>query len=87
MNVSGAAVLASSAHKPAAVRFLAFLVSAAGQRIIAQSDSFEYPLHAGVAPHPGLPPLSDFHPDKADTLARLGDGSVALGLLQQAQLG
>jgi iron(III) transport system substrate-binding protein len=87
LDVSGAAVLASSTHKSAAQKFLAFLVSAQGQRIIASGDSFEYPLRPGVAAHAGLPPLSSLHPDQADTVARLGDGSLALTLLQQAQLG
>lgn len=87
MDVSGAGVLASSTHRAAAQKFLAFLVSAAGQRIIAQSDSFEYPLRPGVAANSQLPPLSSLHPDPADTIAKLGDGSTALQLLQQAQLG
>jgi iron(III) transport system substrate-binding protein len=87
LDVSGAAVLASSTHKTAAQKFLAFLVSAQGQRIIASGDSYEYPLRSGVAAHAGLPPLSSLHPDQADTIARLGDGSLALTLLQQAQLG
>jgi iron(III) transport system substrate-binding protein len=87
LDVSGAGILASSTHQTAAQQFLAFLVSAAGQRIIAQSDSFEYPLRPGVAANPELPPLSSLHPDPADTIAKLGDGSTALQLLQQAQLG
>jgi iron(III) transport system substrate-binding protein len=87
LDVSGAGILASSAHQASAQKFLAFLVSAAGQRIIAQSDSFEYPLRPGVAANPELPPLSSLHPDPADTIAELGDGSTALQLLQQAQLG
>jgi iron(III) transport system substrate-binding protein len=87
LDVSGAGILASSTHQASAQKFLAFLVSAAGQRIIAQSDSFEYPLRPGVTASPGLPPLSSLHPDPADTIARLGDGSTALQLLQQAQLG
>ena len=87
LDVSGAGILASSTHKAAAQKFLAFLVSAAGQRIIAQTDSFEYPIRPGVAANPQLPPLSSLHPDPADTVARLGDGSLALALLQQAQLG
>jgi iron(III) transport system substrate-binding protein len=87
LNVSGAGILASSTHKASAQKFLAFLVSAAGQRIIAQTDSFEYPIRPGVAANPQLPPLSSLHPDPADTIARLGDGSTALALLQQAQLG
>jgi iron(III) transport system substrate-binding protein len=86
-NVSGAAIIASGKHQAEAQKFLAFLVSAAGQRIIAQTDSFEYPLRPGIAPHPGLPPISAMHTDQADTIARLGDGSTALSLLQQAQLG
>lgn len=87
LNVSGAGILASSTHQAAAQKFLAFLVSVAGQRIIAQSDSFEYPLRPGVDANPALPPLSSLHPDPADTIAKLGDGSTALQLLQQAQLG
>jgi iron(III) transport system substrate-binding protein len=87
LDVSGAGILESSTHQASAQKFLAFLVSAAGQRIIAQSDSFEYPLRPGVAANPGLPPLSSLHPDPADTIAKLGDGSTALQLLQQAQLG
>jgi len=87
LDVSGAGVLASSTHQAAAQKFLAFLVSDAGQRIIAQTDSYEYPLRPGVAANPALPPLSSLHPDTADTIAKLGDGSTALQLLQQAQLG
>ncbi len=87
VDVSGAGVLASSTHRAAAQKFLAFLASAAGQRIIAQSDSFEYPLRPGVAAAPGLTPLAQLRPDTSDSLANLGDGSGALSLLQQAQLG
>jgi iron(III) transport system substrate-binding protein len=86
-DVSGAAILASSKHMDAAQEFLAFMVSAKGQAIIAHSISFEYPLRPGVAANPQLIPLADLHPDPADTVATLGDGSLALSLLQQAQLG
>jgi iron(III) transport system substrate-binding protein len=87
LDVSGAGILASSTRQAPAQKFLAFLVSEAGQRIIAQTDSYEYPLRPGVAANPALPPLSSLHPDLADTIAKLGDGSTALQLLQQAQLG
>lgn len=87
LDVSGAGVLASSPHQDAARKFLAFLVSAQGQRIIARSDSYEYPLRPGIAANPALTPLSKLRPDPADTVATLGDGSGALALLQQAQLG
>ena len=87
LDVSGAGVLASSAHQAAAQKFLAFLVSAAAQKIIATTDSYEYPIRPGAAANAALPPLTSLHPDPADTIARLGDGSTALRLLQQAQLG
>jgi iron(III) transport system substrate-binding protein len=87
LDISGAAALASAPHKSAAQKFLAFLVSPQGQRIIATSDSYEYPLRPGIPPHTGLPPFASLHPDPADTISVLGDGALALSLLQQAQLG
>ncbi len=85
VDVSGAAVLASSSHKAAAERFLAFLVSAQGQRVLAASDSFEYPLRPGVAPHAGLRPLSSFQPNSL-TPAELGDGREPLEMEQRLGL-
>jgi len=85
LDVSGAAVLASSAHKTTAQRFLAFLVSTAGQQVIAHSHSYEYPLRPGVAAAPALPPLSQFKPVSL-TPADLGDGSAALALEQKLGL-
>jgi iron(III) transport system substrate-binding protein len=86
VDVSGAGILASSAHKAAAQKFLAFLVSPQGQQIIAQSDSYEYPLHPGIPAASLLTPFSQLHP-VPDTIADLGDGLAPLNLLQQAQLG
>ncbi len=57
-NVSGAAVLASTGNRKDAERFVEFLVSPAGQRIIANGDDFEYPTRPGVAPNPALPSLA-----------------------------
>jgi iron(III) transport system substrate-binding protein len=85
LDVSGAAVLASSRHKTAAQRFLAFLVSRSGQETIAHSHSYEYPLRPGVAPAAGLPPLAALHPNSL-TPAELGDGSAALALEQKLGL-
>jgi iron(III) transport system substrate-binding protein len=85
LNVSGAAALASSSHQAQAQRFLAFLVSRAGQEVLAHSHSYEYPLRPDVAAAPGLPPLSSFHP-AALTPAQLGDGSAALALEQKLGL-
>lgn len=86
LDVSGAGVLASSKHKTAAQKFLAFLVSAQGQAIIEHSDSYEYPLRPGVGAAALLTPLSQLSP-APDTIAGLGDGALPLTLLQQAQLG
>jgi len=86
LDVSGAGVLASSQHKAAAQKFLAFLVSAQGQAIIAHSDSYEYPLRPGIAASALLTPFSQLSP-APDTITELGDGLMPLSLLQQAQLG
>jgi iron(III) transport system substrate-binding protein len=85
IDVSGAGVLKSSSHQAAAQKFVAFLVSKQGQEIIAHSQSWEYPLAAGVAPAAGLKPFSSLQPAPV-SIADLGDGQAAIALLQQAQL-
>lgn len=85
LSVSGVATLNSSKHKDAAASFVKFLASAPAQKIIADSDSFEYPLLPGSAANAGMPPLSTLKPGTA-SIADLGDGSTAVSLLQQAQL-
>jgi iron(III) transport system substrate-binding protein len=85
VDVSGAAVLRSSAHQSTAQSFLAFLVSRKGQEVLAHSHSYEYPLRPGVAPAAGLPAFSTLHP-VALTPAQLGDGSAALALEQKLGL-
>jgi iron(III) transport system substrate-binding protein len=84
-DVSGAAILKSSTHQAEAQKFLAFLTSQAGQRVLARSESYEYPLAAGVAPNPVLPPASHFHPNPI-TPAQIGTGLQARNLLRQAGL-
>jgi iron(III) transport system substrate-binding protein len=85
IDVSGAAVLKSSAHQAAAQRFLAFLVSKKGQEIIAHSQSYEYPLLTGVTPAASETPFSQLRPNPI-TVAQLGDGAQAIALLQEAGL-
>jgi iron(III) transport system substrate-binding protein len=84
-DISGAAVLKSSHHKAQADQLVAFLVSQPGQQALLSSNSFEYPLRLGIGDPPGLKPFSDLKPAPV-TVAQLGDGSVALRLLQEAQL-
>lgn len=85
VDVSGAAILKSGNRQAAAQKLLAFFVSKEGQEVIAHSDSYEYPLRAGVSPAAGLRPLTNF---KANSLtpAELGDGSEALAMEQQLGL-
>jgi iron(III) transport system substrate-binding protein len=85
VNVSGAGVLKSSSHKSEAQKFLAFLVSHQGQEIIAHSDSFEYPLAAGVTTAAAETPFDQLQPIPID-VAELGDGSTAVALLREAGL-
>ncbi len=85
VDVSGAAVLASSRHPKAAAAFVTFLVSRQGQRILARSDSFEYPLAAGVAAPAGERPLDRLQPYPIG-LSALGTGEEAIGLMREAGL-
>lgn len=85
LDVSGAAVLASSHRQAAAQRFLAFLVSRPGQEIIAHSDSFEYPIGSGVTTAEPETPFDQLQPN-AITVGQLGDGASAIALLEQVQL-
>ncbi|HEX4107421.1 MAG TPA: extracellular solute-binding protein [Solirubrobacteraceae bacterium] len=84
-DISGAAILKSSRHQSDAQAFLSFLTSSAGQAVLAHSESFEYPLHPGVAANPQLTPLSELHPTPF-TPAQLGTGLLAEQLLRQAGL-
>jgi iron(III) transport system substrate-binding protein len=88
IDVSGAAVLASSTHKAAAQRFLAYLVSKAGQEVIAdpsRSMSFEYPLASGVTTKAPELPFDRLQPYPI-TVGELGDGRTAIALLTEAGL-
>lgn len=84
-NISGAAVLASSSHKANAEKFVAFLVSATAQKILASGDDFEYPARPGVSPSSQLPPLSSLNPAVINVV-KLGNDLQASSLIQQAGL-
>ncbi|MFI9274479.1 extracellular solute-binding protein [Kitasatospora sp. NPDC052896] len=85
MDVSGAGILASSKHQAEAQKFIAFLGSAEAQKIIATSDSFEYPIGSGVTTAQPETPFDQLKPTNLG-IADLGDGSQAISLLQRAQL-
>jgi iron(III) transport system substrate-binding protein len=84
-NISGVAVLASSKHQEQADAFASFLVSAAGQQILAHSYDFEYPARPDVSPNPQLPPLSTLAPATLSVVA-IGNDLPATRLIQQAGL-
>ncbi|WP_344469266.1 iron ABC transporter substrate-binding protein [Kitasatospora kazusensis] len=84
VDVSGAAVLASSKHQEAAQAFLAYLTGVPAQTVIANSASYEYPLAAGVQGKKDLAPLASI--GTVAPVADLGDGKEALQLLQDAGL-
>jgi len=88
VDVSGAAVLKSSAHQAAAQKFLAYLVSPQAQEIIAnpaKSISFEYPIASGVTTQAGETPLAQLRPYPI-SVAELGTGTTAIDLMRQAGL-
>jgi iron(III) transport system substrate-binding protein len=85
LDVSGAGILKSSKNQADAQKFLAFLVSAQGQELIAHSISFEYPLDDGVQTAAPETPFADLQPNSI-SIADLGDGSAAISLLRQAGL-
>jgi len=84
VNVTGAAVLASSADSSAAREFVEYLVSEPAQTYFAQ-ETAEYPLVDGVAAPAGVPALSELGGADVD-LAQLSSVQDTVALLTQAGL-
>ncbi|MDT5153246.1 MAG: iron(III) transport system substrate-binding protein [Mycobacterium sp.] len=59
VSISGGGVLASSKKKDQAREFLTFITSKAGQEVLENGTSFEYPVASGVPANPALVPLAD----------------------------
>ena len=86
VNVSGAAVLASSSHQAAAQAFLAFLVSQDGPGNDRPQPQLRVPAAPrGAARRPACARSTELHPAPL-TPAELGDGSAALALEQRLGL-
>jgi iron(III) transport system substrate-binding protein len=85
LNVSGAAVLKSSKQQAAAQKFVAFIVSKAGQEILAHSHSYEYPIGSGVLTAQPLKPFDQLQPAPV-TIEDLGNGHAPLELEQKLGL-
>jgi iron(III) transport system substrate-binding protein len=82
---AGAGILESSDRRDAAERFVEFLLGADAQRYFAE-ETFEYPLVAGIAAHPDLPPLDTIATPDLD-LSRLAEAlDTATDLIARAGL-
>ena len=63
VDVSGAGILRSSQHVSEAQKLVAFFDSAQGQKIIAHSESFEYPIASGVSTAQPETPFNQLQPN------------------------
>ncbi|RMF92334.1 MAG: iron ABC transporter substrate-binding protein [Nitrospinota bacterium] len=79
--VAGAGILASSDHQEAAQKFLRFMLSPVAQQYFA-TQTFEYPLVAGIRTHPDLVPLAQLKVPQI-ALADLADLKGTLRLLRE----
>ncbi|QBS43221.1 iron ABC transporter substrate-binding protein [Nocardia sp. CS682] len=66
VSISGGGVLKSSKKQESAQKFLAFITGKAGQEVLRDGDSMEYPVASGVAANPALPPLADLQAPPVD---------------------
>jgi iron(III) transport system substrate-binding protein len=86
VNVSGAGILASSHHQQDAERFLSFLVSSAGQKLVGKGDDFEYPVRPGTPANAQLPPIGSV-PHTTLSASKLGDDREAEQLVAATGFG
>jgi len=84
VNVSGVGLLASAADNVNARRVIEYLLSPTGQRYFAE-QTFEYPLIAGVALDPALPPLDELEAPDID-LNDLDTLAETVEMIQQSGL-
>ncbi|MFI6775846.1 iron ABC transporter substrate-binding protein [Nocardia sp. NPDC050412] len=66
VSVSGGGVLKSSKKQESAQKFLAFITSKAGQEILRDGTSLEYPVASDVAANPALPSLASLQAPAVD---------------------
>ncbi|SIO20006.1 iron ABC transporter substrate-binding protein [Agromyces cerinus] len=78
VSISGGGVLKSSAHADEAQEFLAWLAGPAGQTILGEGYSFEYPVSTGVPARSPLPALDSLNAPAIDPSTLNGPDVVAL---------
>ncbi len=83
VNISGVGVLKGAPNKDNAVKFIEYLVSPEAQKIFAEGN-YEYPVRAGVAPHPVIAAWGEFKTDQT-SLAAIGKNTPeALKVMDRA---
>lgn len=85
LSLSGAGVLKASKRQDKAQRFLEFITGKAGQQILENGTSMEYPVGSGVPANPALVPLDRLDPPTVDPSAlepkQVSDLMTQAGLL------
>lgn len=81
VNVAGVGLLKTSKNKPAALAFIDYLLSEAGQKYFVEK-TYEYPLVTGMKADPRLPALETLKPPAID-LSDLDDLQGTLALLRK----
>jgi len=82
---AGVGMLATSKHQDEAKRFVEFLLSEPAQRHFA-TETFEYPMIAGVPADPDLPSLASLHPPDIDLTELANKLDLATTLVSEAGL-
>jgi iron(III) transport system substrate-binding protein len=82
VSLSGGGVLKTSKHAADAQKFLAFVTSEQGQKMLSSTDTMEYAVGAGVASDPALPPLTSLEAPTIDPFTL--NGPKVIELMTQA---
>ena len=82
---AGVGILETSGNRDAAETFVEFLLDTASQQYFA-GETFEYPLVAGIAADPGLPPLESLATPQIDLSALATALDLATDLVAEAGL-
>ncbi len=82
VSVSGAGVLKSSKHQKLAQKFVEYLTSIDGQKVLAESTAMEYSLNPKATPNPKLKPIADLDAPIVDITTL--NGAKVISLMQQA---
>ena len=78
VSLSAGGVLAASDMPDEAQRFLAFVTSAEGQRVLVDSGAMEYAVGDGIDSDPALPPLDSLEAPAVDPSVLSSDAVIAL---------